>query len=114
MYTAGTATHPTIPGGPALTRHIVLANFTDQGIRTVKDTTKRAAAVREMGARMGVQMKDVYWTLGEYDLVITVEAPDDATMTSFGPTIGAAGNVRTQTLRAFNADEMQGILGKMG
>ncbi len=97
-----------------MTRYIVLANFTDQGIRAVKDTTKRAAAVREMGARLGVQMKDIYWTLGEYDIVITVEAADDATMTSFGLSIGAAGNVRTQTLRAFNADEMQDILSKMG
>jgi uncharacterized protein with GYD domain len=96
-----------------MTRYIVLASFTDQGIRAVKDTTKRAEAVREMGARLGVQMKDVYWTLGKYDIVITVEAPDDATMTSFGLAIGAAGNVRTQTLRAFNADEMQDILGKM-
>lgn len=97
-----------------MTRYIVLANFTDQGIRTVKDTTKRAAAVREMGARLGVQIKDIYWTLGAYDVVLTAEATDDATMTSFGLTVGAAGNVRTQTLRAFNADEMQGILGKMG
>jgi uncharacterized protein with GYD domain len=97
-----------------MTRYIVLASFTDQGIRSVKDTTKRAAAVREMGARLGVQMKDIYWTLGKYDIVLTVEAPDDATMTSFGLTIGAAGNVRTQTLRAFNADEMEDIVGKMG
>ncbi|MFS8975265.1 GYD domain-containing protein [Cupriavidus necator] len=97
-----------------MTRYIVLASFTDQGIRAVKDTTKRAAAVREMGARFGVEMKDIYWTLGEYDIVLTVEAPDDASMTAFGLTIGSLGNVRTETLRAFNTDEMEGILGKMG
>lgn len=96
-----------------MTRYIVLASFTDQGIRTVKDTTKRATAVREMGAQMGIQVKDIYWTLGKYDVVLTLEAPDDAIMTSFGLSIGALGNVRTQTLRAFDADEMQGILGKM-
>ncbi|KWR77156.1 GYD domain-containing protein [Cupriavidus sp. IDO] len=96
-----------------MTRYIVLASFTDQGIRTVKDTTKRATIVREMGAQMGIQVKDIYWTLGKYDVVLTLEAPDDATMTSFGLSIGALGNVRTQTLRAFDADEMQGILGKM-
>ncbi|WP_354683652.1 GYD domain-containing protein [Cupriavidus necator] len=96
-----------------MTRYIVLACFSDQGIRNVKDTTKRAEAVREMGARMGVQMKDIYWTLGKYDIVLTVEAPDDATMTSFGLTIGAAGNVRTETLRAFNIDEMKDIISKM-
>ncbi|WP_265921191.1 GYD domain-containing protein [Cupriavidus nantongensis] len=96
-----------------MTRYIVLASFTDQGIRAVKDTTRRAAAVREMGARFGVQMKDIYWTLGTYDIVLTVEAQDDASMTAFGLAVGALGNVRTQTLRAFNVDEMQEIIDKM-
>ncbi|PZX34525.1 conserved hypothetical protein [Cupriavidus phytorum] len=96
-----------------MTRYIVLASFTDQGIRAVKDTTRRAAAVREMGARFGVQMKDIYWTLGKYDIVLTVEAQDDASMTAFGLAVGALGNVRTQTLRAFNVDEMQEIIDKM-
>ncbi|WP_211450772.1 GYD domain-containing protein [Collimonas antrihumi] len=93
--------------------YIVLTNFTDQGIRTVKDTTKRAAAVREMAKKCGIEMKDVYWTLGSYDLVVTFEAPDDATITAFGLSLGAQGNVRTQTLRAFSTDEMSGILSKM-
>ncbi|MDQ0140679.1 GYD domain-containing protein [Cupriavidus necator] len=96
-----------------MTRYIVLASFTDQGIRAVKDTAKRAVAVREMGARFGVQMTDIYWTLGKYDIVLTVEAQDDASMTAFGLAVGALGNVRTQTLRAFNADEIQEILDKM-
>lgn len=95
-------------------RYVVLANFTDQGIRNVKDTTKRASAAREMAQKMGVELKDVNWTLGKYDLVLTVEAPDDAAMTAFGLAIGALGNVRTETMRAFTADDMQGILGKMG
>lgn len=95
-------------------RYVVLANFTDQGIRNVKDTTKRATAAREMAQKMGVELKDVNWTLGKYDVVLTVEAPDDAAMTAFGLSIGALGNVRTETLRAFTADDMQGILGKMG
>ena len=93
--------------------YIVLANFTDQGIRTVKDTTKRAAAVRDMAKKSGIEMKDIYWTLGAYDLVVTFEAPDDAAITSFGLSLGAAGNVRTQTLRGFSEDEMNGILSKM-
>jgi len=95
------------------TRYLVLANFTDQGIRTVKDTTKRAALVSEMGKSAGVNMKSIFWTLGGFDLVIEVEAPDDATMTAWGLTVGAMGNVRTQTLRAFDAKEMDGILAKM-
>jgi len=96
-----------------MTRYIVLANFTDQGIRTVKDTTKRATAVRELGAQFGVQVKDIFWTLGAYDVVLTLEAQDDTAMTAFGLSVGALGNIHTQTLRAFNADEMQTIIGKM-
>jgi len=96
-----------------MTRFIVLANFTDQGIRTVKETTKRASAVRELGKQFGVEIKDVFWTLGKYDVVLTLEAQDDAAMTAFGLSVGALGNIHTQTLRAFNADEMQGIISKM-
>ncbi|MFJ1258595.1 GYD domain-containing protein [Cupriavidus sp. CuC1] len=92
---------------------VALLNFTDQGIRTVKDTTKRAAAVREMAKKSGIEMKDIYWTLGQYDLVVTFTAPDEATMTAFGLSLGMAGNVRTQTLRAFSMDEMNDILSKM-
>ncbi|KJK10898.1 GYD family protein [Burkholderiaceae bacterium 16] len=92
---------------------VALLNFTDQGIRTVKDTTKRAAAVRELAKKNGIDMKDIYWTLGQYDLVVTFTAPDDATMTAFGLSLGMAGNVRTQTLRAFSSDEMNDILSKM-
>jgi uncharacterized protein with GYD domain len=93
--------------------YLALLNFTDQGIRTVKDTTKRAAAVRELAKAAGINMKDIYWTLGQYDLAVVFEGPDDAAITALGLTLGAAGNVRTQTLRAFSADEMEGILSKM-
>ena len=93
---------------------IVLANFTDQGIRNVKDTGKRADAVREMGKKFGVNMKDIYWTLGSYDVVTICEAPDDAAMTAFGLAIGKDGNVRTQTLRAYPRQDMNSILAKLG
>jgi len=93
--------------------YLALLNFTDQGIRTVKDTTKRAAAVREMAKGAGMNMKEIYWTLGQYDIAVIFEAPDDAAMTAFGLTLGAAGNVRSQTLRAFTASEMDAILSKM-
>lgn len=92
---------------------IALANFTDQGIRSVKDTTKRAAAVKNAGKKYGVTMREIFWTLGNYDMVVIFEAADDAAMTAFGLSIGAAGNVRTTTLRAFNAEEMKGILAKL-
>ena len=93
--------------------YLALLNFTDQGIRTVKDTTKRAAAVREMAKGAGITMKDIYWTLGQYDIAVIFEGPDDAAMTALGLALGAAGNVRSQTLRAFSASEMDAILSKM-
>jgi uncharacterized protein with GYD domain len=93
---------------------IALGNFTDQGIRNVKDTVKRADAVKEAAQKAGVQMKEILWTLGSHDMVVTFEAPDDAAMTAFALAIGSAGNVRTQTLRAFNRSEMAAILAKMG
>lgn len=94
--------------------YIVLANFTDQGIRNVKDTTKRADAVREAAKKFGVEATQFFWTLGSYDVVAIFEAPDDAAVTALGLAIGSAGNVRTQTLRAFSKDEMNGILGRLG
>ncbi|MCU6435442.1 GYD domain-containing protein [Undibacterium sp. Jales W-56] len=93
---------------------LMLANFTDQGLRTVKDTTRRADAAKELGAKFGVNMKTIYWTMGQYDLVTVCEAEDDASMAAFGFAISAAGNVRGQTLKAFAKDEMNGILSKLG
>jgi len=93
--------------------YIVLGSFTDQGVRNVKDTTKRAEALRDLGKKFGVTVKDVYWTLGQYDVATVLEAPDDAAITALGLTLGALGNIRTQTLRAFSADEMGKILTKM-
>ncbi|MGH8856822.1 MAG: GYD domain-containing protein [Polaromonas sp.] len=93
--------------------YIALSNFTDQGIRSVKDTTKRADAVKEAAKKFGANMSQIYWTLGQYDLVAIIEAPNDESATAFALAIGAAGNVRTQTLRAFTKDEMNGILLKM-
>ena len=94
--------------------YIVLGNFTEQGIRNVKDTTKRADAFKEMAKSSGVTVKDLYWTLGHFDIVATVEAADDMMVTALGLTLGKSGNVRTQTLRAFSPAEMTSILGKVG
>ncbi len=93
--------------------YIVLNSFTDQGIRSVKDSTKRADAVRELAKKFGVTAKEFFWTLGSYDIVAIYDAPDDVSMTAFGLAIGAAGNVRTQTLRAFSREEMNGVLAKL-
>jgi uncharacterized protein with GYD domain len=93
--------------------YIVLANFTDQGIRNIKDTTKRADAFKELAKSLGATVKDVYWTLGQYDVAAVVEAPDDAIVTALGLTMGKSGNVRTQTLRAFSRADMDAVLGKV-
>jgi uncharacterized protein with GYD domain len=94
--------------------YIVLASYTDQGIRTFKDTTKRADAVREVAKKFGVTAREFYWTMGSHDVVVVFDAPDDASMTALGMTIGSAGNVRTETMRAFSRDEMQAVLAKVG
>ena len=75
--------------------YIMLASFTDQGIRKVKDSPKRADAFKEMAKKCGATVKDVFWTLGAYDVVAVVEAPDDISMTALGLSTGALGNVRT-------------------
>ncbi len=93
--------------------YLVLCQWTDQGVRNVKDTTRRAEAFKEMGKKSGAVVKDLYWTLGQYDLASIVEAPDDGTLNTLLVSVGALGNIRTQTLRAFSSGEMEQILAKM-
>jgi uncharacterized protein with GYD domain len=92
---------------------IVLASFTDQGIKGIKDSPKRADAYKAMAAKAGCNVKDLYWTLGHFDLVSIVEAPDAAAATSLSLAVGSLGNVRTETLTAFSAEEFGRILGRM-
>ena len=63
--------------------YIALSRFTDQGIRSVKDTTKRAAAVQEAASKFGASMSQIYWTLGQYDLVTVIDAADEKSATAF-------------------------------
>lgn len=93
--------------------YINLVHLTDQGLRGIKDTTKRAEAVKGVSGAFGVKIKEIYWTLGQYDLVIISEAADEATATAFILSVGSSGNTRTQTMRAFSGDEMNAILGKV-
>ena len=93
---------------------ITLMNFTDLGVRNIKDTVGRAKAFREMAhSKFGVEVRDVLWTLGEYDLMAITDAPDEETATALALALSSLGNVKVQTLRAFNAKEMSGILAKM-
>ena len=94
--------------------YISLNSFTDQGVRNIKDTTKRVDDFRKAGKKLGVTLKEVYWTMGSYDTVCIFEAPDDASMVALQASLGALGNVRTLTMRAFSEADMKGILGKLG
>jgi len=92
--------------------YIVLLDYTSQGISNVKDTTKRAAAAADVASKMGVKFTELFWTLGQYDLAIIAEAPDDETITAVMLKLGSLGNVKSHTLRAFRSKEMEAILKK--
>jgi uncharacterized protein with GYD domain len=93
--------------------YVVLAKFTEQGARNVKDSPKRAEAFKEMAKTFGVTVKEIVWTQGRFDIVTIVEAPDEQSTMSLNLSLAALGNVRTETLRAFSAAEMTKIVGKM-
>jgi uncharacterized protein with GYD domain len=93
--------------------YICLIQFKDQGIRNIKDTVKRSDAAIAEAKKMGVKIVEEYWTMGAYDGVVIMEAPDDETMSAFILKVGSLGNVKGQTLRAFRRNEMEGILAKI-
>jgi uncharacterized protein with GYD domain len=91
---------------------ITLLNFTDQGIRNVKDSPDRYEAFKAMAEKLGVTVKSIYYTVGQYDLVLVVEGGDEAATAMLLKT-GSLGNVRSQTLRAFSMEDMRKIIGLM-
>jgi uncharacterized protein with GYD domain len=93
---------------------VLLINWTDQGARTATDTLDREKTFRDMIEGLGGNLKHAYWTIGPYDIVAVVEAPDDETMTAVALKAAGWGNIRTTTLRAFNRDEMARIIEKAG
>ena len=93
-----------------MAKYVVLLNWTDQGVRTAKDTVQRFEQARDAFQQKGVSFDAVFWTLGRYDIVGILDAPDDETIAATLLQLGGAGNVSTETLRAFSADEMSGIL----
>ena len=93
--------------------YIVLSKFTDQGIRNAKESPKRADAFKQLAKTVGVTVKEIFWTVGRYDIVTIVEAPDEPSAMTLNLSLAALGNVRTETLRGFSAAEMKTIVGKM-
>jgi uncharacterized protein with GYD domain len=94
--------------------YISLINWTEKGVAAYADTVDRAEAARQLMAKFGGSLKEIYWTVGPYDIVAVSEAPDDESASAFSLTLGAQGNLRTTTMRAFSADEMRGIIAKAG
>ncbi|MEY9892631.1 uncharacterized protein with GYD domain [Catenulispora sp. MAP12-49] len=94
--------------------YVALLNWTDQGIRDYPKSTQRADAFSQMVEKFGGRTVSLFWTIGTYDLVAVVEAPDAETVTAALLRLGALGNVRTTTMRAFGRDEMTGIIAKAG
>jgi uncharacterized protein with GYD domain len=101
-------------GGSAMPRYISLLNWTDQGIRNVRDTVQRRDQADALAEKHGARIEQVYWTVGPYDIVTIVEAPDDDSATAMLLELGSAGNLRTTTLRAYDRDEMSGIVQRLG
>src|SRR5437870_1806363 len=96
-----------------MARYISLIQFTEQGIRNIKDTVKRGDAAIAEAEKMGMKIVEEFWTMGAYDVVVMFDAPDDETVSAFLLKIGSMGNVRSQTFRASGKEEMEGILAKI-
>ena len=97
-----------------MARYVALVNWTEGGVHNFADTVDRAEEVKRLAQTMGGAVESLLWTMGPYDLVVTAEFPDDETVTAFALTVSSQGNVRTTTMRAFDGDEMRGIIGKLG
>ena len=94
--------------------YISLVSWTEKGIGAFKDTVDRSEAAQALAAKLGGSIKSIHWTIGPYDIVVVSEAPDDESATAFALELGAQGNVRTTTMRGFDAGEMRGIIAKTG
>ena len=94
--------------------YVTLVNWTDEGIRNVRGTLERTERVEQLAEKHGAGLVQTYWTVGPYDLVAIAEAPDDESATAFLLELGSGGNVRTTTLRAYNREEMSGIIERLG
>jgi uncharacterized protein with GYD domain len=92
---------------------ITTIKFTEQGVKAIGETTKRANAFKAAAKKMGVKVNQIYWTFGAFDGAIVFDAPDDETASAALLHLGTSGNVHTTTARAFNAAEMGTILAKL-
>ncbi len=94
--------------------YVALMNWTDQGIRSVKDSVQRRDQADALAQKHGASIEQVFWTVGPYDLVSILDAPDEESATAMVLELGSAGNLRTLTLRAYDREEMSAIIGRLG
>ena len=93
--------------------YIITTHFTEQGVRNIKDSPKRGQAAIALGRKMGVKIKELFWTLGPCDTVMLAEAPNDEAATAFALSLSSRGSVKTLTMRAYRAKEFGAILRKL-
>jgi uncharacterized protein with GYD domain len=96
-----------------MVRYLALISFTEQGVKNMGATIQRAETFEKMAQKAGAAVKGLYWTVGAYDGALLLEAPDEPTAAALLAKLAASGNVRTQTLRAFDRTEMQAVAAKM-
>ena len=92
---------------------LIMGKFTPQGIKNLKHTTSRAERFREIAAKFGVTVREIFWLIGEYDVINIVEADDEKSVSAMLFELGTWGNVTTTTLRAYTKEEMDEIFNKM-
>src|ERR1700756_4283985 len=107
-----TRSSPSSPRRQIMATYISLMKFTDQGIRNIKDSPDRYGTFKAMAEKLGVTVKGAYYTVGRYDLVVILEGSDEAVTTALLK-VGSAGNVRTESLRAFTIDEAKRFIGNL-
>jgi uncharacterized protein with GYD domain len=101
-------------GGASMPTYVSLIHWTEQGIKDYKDTQNRAEDFSKLVEGAGGRVRELLWTVGEYDIVSVADFPDDETATACLLRVGSLGNVRTNTMRAFNAEEMSAIIRRAG
>ena len=94
--------------------YVSLVNWTEQGVKNFRDTLRRAEDYRGLVDKSGGQVRQLLWTLGEYDLVVVADFPDDETATAVVLQTAAGGNVRTKTMKAFDAEQMNAVIQRTG
>jgi len=94
--------------------YVSLISWTEQGIRNYRDSVQRADDFRSLVEKVGGRVRELVWTVGEYDIVSVIEAPDDESLTALLLQLGQQGNVRTKTMRGFDAQQMAGIIERAG